>query len=284
MTEEDTVPGPEAEDAEAATPESEDTAASEDETGEDAAAEDTEGEEEGEGEDPKPKSKPKGGFQRRIKELTANWRSTERDRDYWRELALRNQQGGQPQQQKQTDNQPPRQEDFQDYTAYLDARAEYIAEQKISQRLQQEREAAQRQQAQARQRQAVQTYETRLDDARAKYEDFDDVAFAPDVHVTEAMAQAILDSDQGPELQYYLGSNPDEAQRIARMSPYGQVRALGALEAKLSAPKPPKKSTSAPPPVQPVAGRGASPSKVDPDRLPIDEWMKLANEGKLKYR
>lgn len=43
-------------------------------------------------EPPKPK-----GVQKRIDELTRNWRETERHRDYWRELALRsNQEKPQP--------------------------------------------------------------------------------------------------------------------------------------------------------------------------------------------
>jgi hypothetical protein len=284
MEEDDIVPGPDPEGAKAAEAKTEDTAASEeDEDGDGTAAEGTEDDSEGEGEDqPKPKGKPKGGFQKRIAELTANWRGAERDRDYWRQLAVQDKQGQQPRQQQQPDSKQPRQEDFQEYGAYLEARTEWIADQRVQQALHQERERNQRQVAQNRQRQTVQTYEGRLDAARSKYEDFDDVAFAPDVHVTNDMAHAILDSDHGPDIQYYLGSHPDEAQRIARLSPHGQVRELGKLEAKLSAP-PTKKTSQAPPPVKPVGGRGANAGKIDPDKLPIGEWMALANEGKLKY-
>lgn len=277
--EDDNVPGEEPEGAEADDVE-EAAASEEEENGEDAAAEDADGAEgEGDEEDPKPK-KPRGGFQRRISQLTADRRQAERDRDYWREMAIR----GQPQQQEtKPDSQPPKQEDFQDYTAYLDARAEWVADQKVAQALQKEREGYRKQQSEQRQRQAAQTYESKLDEARAKYEDFDDVAFAEDVHITNQMATAIMESDMGPEIQYHLGTNPAEAQRIARLSPVRQLTEIGKLEAKLSAPPPPKKSTQAPAPVKPVAGRGSAPSTKNPDDLPIDEWMKRANAGTLKY-
>jgi len=32
-----------------------------------------------------------------------------------------------------------------------------------------------------------------------------------------------------------------------------------------------------------IAGKGAAPSKVDPDKLDINEWMKLERAGKIKY-
>ena len=51
---------------------------------------------------------------------------------------------------------------------------------------------------------------------------------------SETMADAIQDSDAGPALAYHLASHPDEAARIAALSPLGQVRALGRIEAGLA--------------------------------------------------
>lgn len=63
---------------------------------------------------------------------------------------------------------------------------------------------------------------------------------------------AILESDLGPELLYHLAKNPDEAERIAKLSPTRQVIEIGKLEDKVV---PAKKQSSAPPPVSPVKGK-----------------------------
>ena len=154
--------------------------------------------------------------------------------------------------------------------------------QESSDRPRTERQRYQKTQREEGQKALQATYSEKLEEARDKYEDFDDVAFADDVHITDTMASAIMESDLGPDVQYFLGNHPKEASRIARLSPVGQVREIGKLEAKLSAP-PPRKTTSAPPPVKPVTGKGAAPTKVDPDKLDIKEWMKLERAGKLKY-
>ena len=41
------------------------------------------------------------------------------------------------------------------------------------------------------------------------------------------MAQTIQASDVGPDVAYYLGSNPREAERISRLSPYLQAKEIG---------------------------------------------------------
>ena len=48
-----------------------------------------------------------------------------------------------------------------------------------------------------------------------KYADFSEVAESPDVSISMPMAHAILTHEQGADLQYYLGKNRAEAERIA---------------------------------------------------------------------
>jgi hypothetical protein len=71
------------------------------------------------------------------------------------------------------------------------------------------------------------------------------------------MAETIQSSDIGPELAYYLGSNPKDADRIARLSPLSQAKEIGKIEAKLAAEPPMKKTTSAPAPITPVTARSS---------------------------
>ena len=107
------------------------------------------------------------------------------------------------------------------------------------------------------------TYAEREDEARAKYDDFEQVAYNPQLRVTDVMAETIKSSDLGPDLAYWLGSNPKEADRISRLSPLLQAREIGKIEAKLTAEPPQKKTSSAPEPIRPVSARAANPGVTD---------------------
>lgn len=52
---------------------------------------------------------------------------------------------------------------------------------------------------------------------------------------SEALGAAILEAENAPEIIYHLGKNPDLAYQIAGMSPVQAARAIGKLEAQLSA-------------------------------------------------
>ena len=106
-------------------------------------------------------------------------------------------------------------------------------------------------------------YAEREEEARTKYDDFEQVAYNPNLRVTDAMAETIKASDMGPELAYWLGSNPKEADRISRLSPLMQAREIGRIEAKISAEPPKKKTTSAPEPIRPVSARAGNPGVTD---------------------
>ena len=106
-------------------------------------------------------------------------------------------------------------------------------------------------------------YAEREEDARSKYDDFEQVAYNPQLRVTDVMAETIKASDIGPDLAYWLGSNPKEADRISRMSPLLQAREIGKIEAKLAAEPPQKKTTSAPAPISPVTARNINPGVID---------------------
>lgn len=67
--------------------------------------------------------------------------------------------------------------------------------------------------------------------------------------------RAILESDLGQRVLYHLAKNPEEAERIAKLSPTRQVIEIGKLEDKVV---PQKKQSSAPAPVSGVKGSSAS--------------------------
>jgi len=141
---------------------------------------------------------------------------------------------------------------FESTEAYAEALALQKAEELIA-----KREAAKQQS------QVLESYHDLEEEARGKYDDFEQVAYNPKLPVTSVMAETIQSSEIGPELAYYLGSNPKEAERISRMSPLGQAKEIGKIEAKLVSAPPVKKTTSAPAPISPVTARSSGAPAYD---------------------
>ena len=103
------------------------------------------------------------------------------------------------------------------------------------------------------------------------------------------MAQTIQSSDIGPDMAYYLGSNPKEAERISRLSPLQQAKELGKIEAKLADNPPVKKTSNAPAPIAPVTARSSSGSPAydttDPRSLKsmsTSEWIEAERQRQIK--
>jgi hypothetical protein len=117
--------------------------------------------------------------------------------------------------------------------------------------------------AQKQQAEIAEAYHDREDEARGKYDDFDQVAYNPKLPITDAMAETIRASEIGPELAYHLGSNPKEAERISKLSPFLQAKEIGRIEAKLAAEPPVKKTSSVPEPIRPVTARITSSGVTD---------------------
>ena len=141
---------------------------------------------------------------------------------------------------------------FESPEAYAEALAYQKAEELLA-----KREAAKQQS------QVLESYHDLEEEARTKYDDFEQVAYNPKLPITNVMAETIQSSDVGPELAYYLGSNPKEADRISRMSPLSQAKEIGKIEAKLVSAPPVRKTTSAPAPISPVTARSAGVSAYD---------------------
>jgi len=137
---------------------------------------------------------------------------------------------------------PPAPDDFENAQAYAEALAEQKAQQLLAQR-----ESARQQAA------LLESYKDREEEARERYDDFEQVAYNPNLPVTNDMAQAIQASDIGPEVIYHLGSNPKEAHRIANLPPILQAVEIGKIIAKLVADPPTKRTSTAPAPLAPVS-------------------------------
>ncbi len=121
----------------------------------------------------------------------------------------------------------------------------------------------QQQQYAKQQQELLGNYHEKEEDARGKYEDFEQVAYNPRLPITNVMAQTIQSSDNGPDIAYYLGTNPKEADRISRLEPFLQAKEIGKLEAKVASEPVTKRTSSAPAPISPVTARGGHSSGFD---------------------
>jgi hypothetical protein len=97
-----------------------------------------------------------------------------------------------------------------------------------------------------------------------KYKDYNEVVTRPRDQggpaITVVMAEALLESDMGADIAYYLGKNVKESEKISAMSPVAQAKAIWKLEAKVGKSNAPAQS-QAPAPVKPVRGGSSAPTK-----------------------
>jgi len=171
----------------------------------------------------------------------------------------------------------PRPEQFDSTESYADALAMKKAEQLLYER-----------DVQRQQTEVLGAYHDREEEARNKYDDFEQVAYNPSLKITTVMAQTIQSSDIGPDVAYYLGANPKEADRISRLAPYVQAKEIGRIEAKLSSEPMVKKTSSAPPPFTPVtaSSKGASTYDTTDPRsiksMSTSEWIAADRARQVK--
>jgi hypothetical protein len=171
----------------------------------------------------------------------------------------------------------PSLDQFETPEAYADALATHKAHQLLQQ------QEAQRQQAQF-----LESYHEKEEEARNKYDDFEQVAYNPTLPITTVMAQTIQASEVGPDVAYYLGTNPKEADRISRLSPFLQAKEIGRIEAQVANNPVVKRTTSAPAPITPVTARASgSPSydTTDPrstKTMSASEWIEAERRRQIK--
>lgn len=247
--------------------------------------------------------KPAKGVQKRLDELTRQREEAERRAKAAEEnlaRALEAMKQPKPAAEEPKDEAPakdaedtepvrPKRADFPDPDAYDAAVDAYIAE-KAAHTARREVQAARAADEQARTKAAeeaarksvIDAHSARVEKAKAAHEDWQQFAESPDVQITVPMAAAILQHEQGPEIQYFLGKNPAEAERIAKLSPPAQLLELGLIAAGLRAPAAPaaaaapaapetKPLTKAPPPARPAAAGATSVTK-SLDEMTMEEY------------
>jgi membrane protein involved in colicin uptake len=160
-----------------------------------------------------------------------------------------------------TDSEPQR-ESFDTLEDYHRALARHEARQEASKLIEGQRKAQTEQEQKARTEASdaaiAKSWESSEVAFRKEATDYDEVVgefIAAELPSLDANAKrAILESDIGPKLLYHLAKNPEEAERIAKLSPVRQVIEIGKMEERVV---PVKQGSKAPPPVSGVKGSSA---------------------------
>ena len=126
----------------------------------------------------------------------------------------------------------------------------------------------------------VDAWSAAVADVAAAIPDWHQVVGASKVPTTPAMDQAIMESENGPEIAYYLAKHPAEAMRIYQLSPKAQEREIIRLESKAAGIATTTTRQSAPAPIKPI------PAAAKAVLSPADEYRKWeAERNKIsRYR
>ena len=179
---------------------------------------------------------------------------------------------------------------FNDALEYAEALAEWTTDRRMRERDQAEL-ARKAQEEQSRMRQE---FQKRLDVAKQDMPDYEEMIASSDVSVSQPVTDAIIESDVGPQVLYYLAENPDFTRALAEKSITAQLRAIGRLEAKFekteaakpSVKEPVAKRSNAPAPINPLrAASNASDITLDADRAfhgTYQQWKSARSAGKIR--
>jgi uncharacterized protein YozE (UPF0346 family) len=230
--------------------------------------------------------KKKGGFQRRIDKLNKRVSSTEEERDYWREQALKKGEIQTPKPQESTVEKTakdmtgkPDPDKFETVADYLEAVADWKYEQRV-QKAEADKKVAE---AKSTYEKSISTFQEKRDEFKKSVADYDEALDSVEhIPLSVALHDFILESEHGPQLAYELAKNPDEYERVSKLSPLALYREMGKMEAKISpastSEKTPNKITKAPAPIKPVS-RGAVTSTKDPGEMSYKEYVEWRKNG-----
>jgi hypothetical protein len=234
--------------------------------------------------------KPKG-VKKRIDELLKDREEARRDRDHWRELALRQQAGDHdgerqpadtPRSETRSDEPEPQPDQYPTYEDYTKAVARWEANKII--------EAAGSRASEERERQRMAEEEATVraraakafKEAEQKYPDFQEVAFNQSVRITKPVAALVSRCELAGDVAYYLGKNPDIAASISDMPINNAAIAIGRIEGRILAAREHQTNrnrSSAPAPISPVSGDGVVVDR-DPATMSMKDYERWRKGGK----
>jgi len=175
---------------------------------------------------------------------------------------------------------------FSDAEEWAAALAEWTTDRRMRERDQAEL-ARKAEEEQSRMRQK---FQERLEATKKELPDWDEMIASSDVSVSQPVTDAIIESDVGPQVLYYLAENPDFARELAEKSITSQLRAIGRLESKFETKpvvkEPVAKKSNAPAPITPLKS-GGNPADISLDSNrqfhgTFSQWKAARAAGKIR--
>jgi len=228
------------------------------------AVQESEPETEAENEESSNRRPRRGGFQKKIERLAAENAALK--------AQLANNAGTPAKRESVNAQGEPRQEDFTTFEDYNRALIRH--------------EAAQIVQQQNRQREAetiMQAHNRQVNEARNKYQDFDEVIADYGIEeLPNAAAEAILHSGNSAEIAYYLATNPEGDELFGLTGIQAALR-IGEINAKIKSGnqkvKAAPKVSKAPPPITPIKAKSVVTRNVYNDELSYEEFREIAGRS-----
>lgn len=240
---------------------------------EEAEAGDGEGESENEDESSskdEKKAKKQGGFKKRIAKLNSKISEKDRQIDYWRNEAQKAPASGAAEkvatQAEVKSEGKPKSDDYSTHDEYIEALTDW----KVDQKAKAGEAEKSKTQAQTEFQKQLQSHGEKAKSFKESHDDFDELMADVDaegIRLSITVRDAILSSENGPELQYELAKNKAELKRICALPAIAAAREIGRFEAKFAKADSSKaiepKTTKAPKPITPVGSKTASAGKKD---------------------
>ena len=130
---------------------------------------------------------------------------------------------------KPAQDDKPKRESFETEEAYRDAVDDWRVDQKFKGRQAEEAKKA----AQERYQAIVEAAEARIAKAKELVPDFEELVGESDLRVPPAVANYMQESELIAELSYHFAKNPEELERVSKLTPSRQLVEIGKIESKL---------------------------------------------------
>ena len=208
------------------------------------------------------KTKPHKGYERRIKQLTAKWRSEQEARQALEKRL------NEPEQESVDLKEPekPSIENFEKWdeyqkaeTEYLEKRDKWVAEKAKQDKVKADNEAK-RKATEERLQKEIQRQEI---ETLNRYPEYDRSEALQTVQPNQVMRWMLQTSKIGPDILWNLHEDPDEVDRIQGLDEGDQMRAMFEIEKKLLNRINGKKAPKKKPPPEYVDDKGAVPDKQE---------------------
>ena len=156
----------------------------------------------------------------------------------------------------------PKADQFDDAFEYAKALAEWSTEKALYER---DKQDADRRLDEERSK-VLKAWNEKIEKAKVELPDFDEMIASSTVQVSDAVRDAILESDTGAEILYHLASEEEYAQKLSAMPTAKALKEIGKLEARFerkeapveAKPKAVARQSKAPSPISPIRGTGSA--------------------------